>query len=879
MPSGSDGMAPRVPGQAIGPYQLVELIGSGGMGEVWSARDTRLDRTIALKFSSTDFSDRSAREARSVAALNHPGICTLHDVGPNYLVMEFIEGRTLDRLIPRKGLPVGDALRYAVAIADAVAAAHAQGIVHRDLKPSNVMVTPQGRIKVLDFGLAKLAAGGALSTIAPDRESATTLAAETDRGTIVGTVPYMSPEQAQGLPVDARSDIFSFGALLYEMLTGQKAFTGDTKVAILAAVVNQDPRPARDLADLPPELDRILGRCLRKDPNRRPQTMSDLHVALLELKEDSDSGRLSTAGAAVAVPAGRRHRSTWLWSAIAAASAVAAGASWWALGPRPPEEPAARTVVRATNYAGRQGGPALSPDGNQLAFFWSGEKDDNFDIYVKFLDQAETLHLTTDPAPDLMPTWSPDGKRIAFRRGDDVYTISALGGSERRIGIGLPNPQGAVGGNQLSWSPDGKWLAAATPKTGILALPAEGGDARALTVTPVAPERQLSPAFSPDGRTLAFLGCGASTVSCRIFLQPLGPGLEPDGPPRRLFDKPFRVGGGLAWSGDGRRLIFWGSSSQSGNGALWQVSVTTGEPPARLEPAVPASVGGVSIAGERVAFVRVLGGAQVWQAVEGQAPEALIRSAVWDFGASLSPDGRRIAFQSNRGGEGDEIYAANSDGTGVARLTGDDVIHAANPVWSPDGKWLAFQNQREDGNFDIVVMDSAGGPMRRLTTGNNNTTPNVSRDGSRVWFVSNRTGRQEIWHVPFGGGPEVRFTFEGRRAPQESPDGRTLYCLDASGTLYARPIAGGPERRVLSGVVGYAPVDDGLYIVKSVATGETPALHFIPHSGGPGRLVSDVPGYYVLDRAFLSVSADRRRILYSTFANVGAVIEMIEGFR
>ncbi len=850
------------------------------MGEVWSARDTRLDRKVALKFSSSHFSDRFAREARSIAALNHPGICTLYDVGPDYLVMELIEGRTLDQAIPAHGLRVSEALRYAVEIADALAAAHAQGIVHRDLKPSNVMITPKGRIKVLDFGLAKLAVSGSLATPA-GQESATALVGPaTGQGAIVGTVAYMSPEQAQGLPVDARSDIFAFGVLLYEMLTGAKAFQGDTTVAILAAVVNQDPRSAKELAELPPDLDRLVSRCLRKDPTRRIQTMADLHAALADLKDESDSGKLSAVSAGVAIPAGRSRRNRWLWPLVAAAAVVLAGAAWWSSRGTPPVPPAVK-IVRITNDAGRQLDAALSPDGNQLAFSWNGERGhEDFNIYVKLVGQSESLRLTTDPATDRHPVWSPDGKRIAFRRGDAVYTMSALGGSERKIGSGLPISS-LFGGGQMSWSADGKWLAVAAD-TGTFALPAEGGDAHPVTVSPAALERQYAPAFSPDGRTLAFLGCGASSVSCRIFLQRLGADARPDGPPRRLFDKPFRGGGGLAWTLDGRRLIFFGSPHQGGNGYLWQVSADGSEPPARLEPNVPATVSGVSIAENRLAFSLGLGGSQIWQVTEGGSPEPLIRSAVWDLNGSFSPDGRRIVFASNRSGDGDQIFAANADGSGAVQLTGAEVIFASNPSWSPDGQWVVFQNQREDGNFDIVAMDAAGGPLRRLTTGHNNTAPAVSRDGSRVWFVSNRTGRNEIWSVPFSGGDEVQFTFEGRRAPQESPDGRTLYSLDAGRTLYARDTAGGPERRIVPGVLAYAPVSDGLYVVRTpeAADAALPVLQFTDLSGGRVRVVSAVPGHYTLEKALVSVSPDRRRILYSaTPAASMSVIEMLDGFR
>jgi serine/threonine protein kinase len=863
-------VAPTVPGELIGPYQLIERIGSGGMGEVWSARDTRLDRMVALKFSSSRFSDRFAREARSIAALNHPGICTLYDVGPNYLVMEFIDGITLDRAVPKHGLRLGEALRYGVEIADAIAAAHAQGIVHRDLKPGNIMVTPKGRVKVLDFGLATAVVSGDLAK--PSNQTATAIAAPaTGGGAILGTVAYMSPEQAQGLPVDARSDIFSFGVLFYEMLTGAKPFGGNTTIALLAAVVNQEPRPVREVADLPLDIERLLSRCLRKSPDRRIQTMADLHAALVDLKEESDSGKLSAVGTAVAHPSTRIR---WRWPVIAAAVVVAAAAGWWAFDGRPSAQPA--RPIKITNYANAQRDPALSPDGSQVAFSWTGEKGGNWDIYVKHISESEPHRLTTDPGLDRWPLWSPDGSRIMFRRGDAVYSMSALGGSERKLASGLPFPFTAAAGGEMSWSPDGKRLAIAS-QAGIFDLPAEGGELRAVTTPPGALMRLLAPAFSPDGRTLAYFRCGASAVSCRIMLQPLAGDGAPAGAPRQLFDKPFRAGA-LAWTRDGRRLIFSASPHNGANGVLWQASASGSEPPARLQPSLEAFMGSISIAGERLAYLNSSGGGQVWQASEGHPPQPLIRSAVWDFNAELSPDGKRVVFQSGRAGDGDQIFTANADGTEIAQLTGKDVVYASNPSWSPDGKWVVFPNMREDGNFDIVAIDSSGGPLRQLTTGNNNLAPRFSRDGSKVWFVSNRTGRNEIWNVPFAGGAEVQFTHEGRRSPQESTDGKTLYSIDADLNLFARSTAGGPDRKVLTRVMAYAAVDDGFYVAAPVPQGATAERHFVDLSGGNDRIISDMPAYFPQDRASVSVSLDRRRILFTSAPNLNVVVEMVDGF-
>ena len=297
----------------LGPYEIESQLGAGGMAEVWKARDTRLGRLVALKVSRTEFSRRFELEARAVAALNHPHICTLYDVGPNYLVMEYVDGKPLQELILRKGLPLEEALNYAGQIAEALAAAHAAGIVHRDLKPSNIMVTAEGSVKVVDFGLARV--------VAPEFEKPGDPDPLTAKGEIVGTVSYMSPEQAEGQNVDARSDVFSFGSVLYEMLTGERAFRGNSPASTLGNIIHKDPRPVHEITGpIPHDLETLLGRCLRKDPARRWQSMADVRVALLDLKEDSAVREL-VAGSS---PRGR------VW-------AVSSDRAYWPGRWRPPE--------------------------------------------------------------------------------------------------------------------------------------------------------------------------------------------------------------------------------------------------------------------------------------------------------------------------------------------------------------------------------------------------------------------------------------------------------------------------------------------------------------------------------------------------------------
>jgi serine/threonine protein kinase len=403
-------------GQTIGHYRILEQLGAGGMGVVYKALDAHLDRFVAIKVlppekvADAERKRRFVHEAKAASALNHPNIITIYDIasenGTDFIAMEYVPGKALNQLITRKGLPLGEALKYAVQIADALAAAHAAGIIHRDLKPGNVMVlgTPEraGFVKVLDFGLAKLSD----KVESTEREFTETIrqdnAPVTDEGTIVGTVSYMSPEQAEGKRVDARSDIFSFGTLLYEMVTGQRAFQGDSKLSTLSAILREEPKPAGQVVEgLPRELERTIARCLRKSPERRFQAMPDLKVALEELKEESDSGTLGTLG-----PRPPKRRMTLLWASVATALLITAAAGVW-FGQSKTGTPEASLMAAAlTSYAGFQAQPTFSPDGNEVAFAWNGEKQDNLDIYRKLIGPGPPLRLTQHPAADFGPAWS-----------------------------------------------------------------------------------------------------------------------------------------------------------------------------------------------------------------------------------------------------------------------------------------------------------------------------------------------------------------------------------------------------------------------------------------------------------------------------------------
>lgn len=501
-------------GQTLLHYKVIEKIGEGGMGAVFRAHDTHLDRPVAIKVLPPDKvadperKQRFVQEAKAASALRHPNIVVIHDIatdrGLDFIVMELVEGQSLDRLIRRKGLKLSQALEHAVQIADGLAKAHAAGIIHRDLKPTNIMVTDDGLVKILDFGLAKLmeeeVEAGAGQTMTLGREEKPM----TEDGFIVGTAAYMSPEQAEGKKVDARSDIFSFGTVLYEMLTGQKTFARESRIKTLAAVLSEDPKPASAAnEEIPSELERLLNRCLRKDPQRRWQTMSDLRVALLDLKEDSESGKLQ-----VPLAPRRGKKRTVLLAALAVLIVVAAAVLFMlvVLNPKAAVE---FEIIPVTFDSGLTGSPTVSTDGNLMAYASDREGSRTLDIWVQQVSGGEPLRRTDHPADDWFPSLSPDGSRIVFRSerdGGGLYIIEALGGEERKI---------IDKGYWPRFSPDGSLISYITIPASLesnlvkmFLVSSKGGQP-----TPFHPDfcsyffdQGATPIWSPDGRHVLFHG-------------------------------------------------------------------------------------------------------------------------------------------------------------------------------------------------------------------------------------------------------------------------------------------------------------------------------------------------------------------------------------
>ncbi len=401
-------------GTLIGQYRVESKLGEGGMGEVWLATDVPLDRTVALKLLPAEVTQdparvsRFEREARAASALNHPNVCTILGLGQtadgrHYIAMEHVDGATL-RARLTASLAIPDALDIAIQVATALSAAHAAGIVHRDIKPENVMIRPDGLVKVLDFGLAKLVTTGDEST-----GTSTETFLGTRVGTVVGTAAYMSPEQAEGKPIDHRSDIFAFGSLLYEMTAGEPAFTGESMVATLAAVLHKDPAPLPSA--LPTDLKALVFRCLRKRPDERYQDIRDVRMVLEAIRDDAVGA--PRRGHATVNPARRVIPTAALWAAVGL-GAVSLGV-WVFRGARDTSQPSYEAVP-LTSDPGFEEAPSFSPDGSQVAYSWNGPGQDNFDIYIKQIGAPKALRLTSDAAEDRFPAFSPDGRSIGFFR-------------------------------------------------------------------------------------------------------------------------------------------------------------------------------------------------------------------------------------------------------------------------------------------------------------------------------------------------------------------------------------------------------------------------------------------------------------------------------
>ena len=707
---------PIQPGTRLGPYEILQSLGAGGMGEVYRARDSKLDRDVAIKVLPPLLAEdpaalaRFEREAKSVAHLSHPNILGIFDFGRDgstaYAVMELLEGETLRERLTAGPLSARKVVEYGVQVAHGLAAAHDKGIVHRDIKPENLFITREDRVKILDFGIAKPL------DLAP---SALTVAngVGTAVGTIMGTIDYMAPEQVRAHVTDHRSDVFSFGAVLHEMVTRRPPFGGDSAADTISAILTLDP-PELDPTGtaIPPALDRIIRRCLEKKPELRFQSAHDLAFAL-ETVTTRPSGALTAATVRPALATSRRMASLLPWG-IAAAGVGSAVAAWALWGRVPAREVPWQHFTAITDAAGVETAPSLSPDGQTVAY--ATQTRGTWDIYAQRVGGATTIPIAADPEQqEAAPSFSPDGLSVAYHhRTDDggVFVAGATGEASRRV---------TDFGFHPSWSPDGKQLAFNTEdivspetrlsKSTMWIVSVNGGAAREVKGTGDAAQ----PVWSPSGVRIAYW----SNTGGQRDLYTIAAG----GGTRVPVTNDAALDWCPVWSPDGKFLYF--ASDRGGSMNLWRIAIdeATGQPRGTPEAVVTGvqawnEMPSFSKSGDRLVFrsaVNATNPVAVAILPEGSSragdARVLNNSNTSRIPSDVSPDGRRLAFGSI-GERQEDIFVSAVDGSGLRRVTNDEA-RDRSPQWSRDGKSLYFYSNRE-GEWAIWAIGVDGGRLRKI---------------------------------------------------------------------------------------------------------------------------------------------------------------------
>ena len=828
---------PLSPGSRLGRYEVVSLLGAGGMGEVYLAKDTQLDRTVAIKVlpehlaGNVELRQRFEREARAVSSLNHPHICTLHDVGHekdvHYLVMEHLEGETLARRLERGPLPTEEALRYAIQIADALDKAHRQGVVHRDLKPGNIMLT-KGGAKLLDFGLAKNTAEAAppISSVAMTQQSPLTA-----EGTIVGTFQYMSPEQLEGKDADARSDIFAFGAVLYEMLAGKRAFDGRSQAGLIAAVLERDPAPISTVQPMaPPALDRLVAQCLAKDPDERWQTAHDLTS---QLKWIAESGSQAGVPATTAMRRKTRGRLAWTLVGLLAVLSGILGFGYFRLAS------VEQTTIRAFinppeggyfSSIGFTAGPVtVSPDGRRFAFVVT-DQGSKRSIWVRSIDEGTSRPLS-GTAGAIRPFWSPDNRSIGFFAGGKLKKVDTFGGPA----LTLSDAADARGG---TWNKEGVVVFAADSSHSLSKVSAAGGDSTPVTKLDesLQEETHRHPHFLPDGRHFLYLARSPGTEGPQTVIYVASLDSEDRVPVLRgtshaqyasghllfvrektLMAQPFDAQG-LEMTGDAfplaeevqhDALFNHAVFSASTNGVLaYQTGIARSDSQLTWYDRDGRQTGAVgdvashffpriSPDGNKIAVSIVDPETSNWDAwIYDLARDIRTR---FTFSASIdgvtlwSPDGTSIAFLSSRQGKFD-IFRKSSSGSGSEELLLASNVNKFPHSWSPDGRYIAFvqndlgTNTKKD--IWILPVDGEEEPRALLHSEFNEDSPQFSPDGRWMAYMSDQSGRNEVYVIPFPSGDgKWQVSAGGGEVPRWGKGGREIFYLSRDNTLMTATVA------------------------------------------------------------------------------------------
>ena len=804
-------------GMRLGPYEILAALGVGGMGEVYRARDTRLNRTVAIKIlpaGDQDYTEprqRFKREAETIASLKHPHICALYDLGKHegadFLVMEYLEGETLAQRLTRGPLPLEQALRYGVETADALDRAHRQGVVHRDLKPANVMLTRDG-VKLLDFGLAKLRPSTQVTGLS---EAATESPNLTARGAIIGTLQYMAPEQLEGQEADARTDIFAFGTMLYEMLTGGKAFNGKSQASLIAAILEHEPAPISTLRPMaPPILDHLVNRCLAKDPEERWQGAADL---MRELKWVAEPGsRTELPGPAVA---GRRRRVLGIGLTGLFVCATAGMAIWNLRAEKP--KPVIRSIIpispaEALPADDLRPSVAISPDGTRLVYV--GRIGTSTEIYVRRLNRLEAEPIAGTEGGS-GPFFSPDGEWVGFFAGGKLKKVSLSGGAPITV-ASAEDVHGAT------WGPDDTIFYTPALASGLWRVSASGGVPQQLsTPSPDQLERtHRLPDWLPGGKAVIFTMGSAEITSyndARIEALTLATGerrvvidggfnaryvstghivyaragslfavafdpsrLEVKGSPflvlEGLATDPTRGIGDFSVSREGTLVYAPGSPRNVNRKLVWV------DREGRTEPVIDELRGfrtpRLSPDGERIAVTIDGGTDQLW--VLDMARGTLTRQTfAWgNRFATWTPDGKRLTFGSNRHGSSINVYWQAADGSGTAERLTTSSYEQRPAAWSADGRGLAFSENHPTTGTDIWVLPMEGerkaAPL--LQSSFNEMQPTFSPDGRWLAYVSDESDRPDVYVQPFpGSGSKRQISTDGGTEPVWARNGRELF--------------------------------------------------------------------------------------------------------